>query len=204
MLSTEYRKPPAETPPRRTVRIVRRRLPPRTALISLVITVLAAACAFIAWRLWRDDGAVAPYQRTLDDVLLTYRCVRGDVFKSKGQAVPLDCPNCGRPAHPVAIFECPSHHQHEAMVRFAAPNDRLPVIDQVKLLPGGEWTKSDAELKCSKCGLPLNRRPEDAIDFEKLKPRDPDGLHKRSAPTPAPEWPRREPGPERPLPDPTP
>lgn len=202
MHSAEYRKQSAEMPHRRTVRIVKRRLPSRTAAISLAITALAAACGFVAWRLWQADAGVVPYQRTLGDVLLTYRCPRGDDFQAKGQVTAINCPNCGRPAFPVATFACDAHHSQEVWVRFRTDSDGDPVVDQVRPLPNGEWTKLDEGLKCQRCGLPMTRVSEDTIDFNRLRPRDPEGGIRRSAPPgPADDSPRSDSGADRPLPE---
>jgi len=164
---------------RRTVRIVKRRLPPKAALISLFITATAAACAFLAWRLWQVEDDVAPFRRTLPDVLLTYQCTRGDTFQAKGQVEPIRCPDCGREAYPLATYICPTHQDQDVLVRFVVGDDGDPVVGEVRTSHTAAWTKPEDGVRCTKCGAIMTLWNDETIDAARLKHRE---ARKRSAP----------------------
>jgi hypothetical protein len=185
--------------PRHTVRIVKRRLPPRAALISLGITACAAGVGFLAFRVWETDEPVTAFRPTIGDVFLTYRCERGDVFQSRGQVEPLPCPTCGRPAHPLATYTCQAHGDQDFLVQFAVGADGEPVVARLRALPHGVWIEAGHGPQC-RCGAIMTRKPVDEIDFGKLKRREGEGSPRKPVQA-APERPKAEaPQPETPSP----
>jgi len=147
---------------RRKVRIVKRRLPSRGAIISLAIAVGASATALFAWRVFRPVPPAVPYIRTLSDVLLTYECQQGHRFTAPGQVGPLACPICKAPAYPRMTFECPIHGKREVEVQFAISADGFEEVSQMRL-PGGQWTSRGKGLRCPSCQSPLVRPKQDDL-----------------------------------------
>lgn len=153
---SEPARPEVPIPHRPTVRIVKRRLPPQTALISLLIAAAAAAVAFGAWYVWRDDVGQQVVHRTIFDVMLPYRCERGHRFNAPGQAGPLRCPQCGTQAHAVTDYVCPIHGETEVAVEFALDAHGEAVVTKLSV-EAGEWVNADTGIRCPRCGQALFR-----------------------------------------------
>jgi len=167
-------------------------MPPRTALISLMVAAAAAAVAFGAWRVFRDDAVRPVVQRTVRDVLLTYKCERGHTFNAMGQAEPLKCPFCGTPAHAITQYVCPLHGDVEVSVEFTLDADGEPIVSKLRL-PGGRWVDVEAGLRCPRCGQPLYREDHNSVaDFGRERR---EGEAPRRPAIPPNEQPRPQPGP---------
>jgi predicted RNA-binding Zn-ribbon protein involved in translation (DUF1610 family) len=197
-LTTELSRPAAEDHRKPTVRIVKRRMPTPTALASLLIAAAAAAMAFGAWRVWREDSGPPVYRRTIADLVLTYECLRGHRFNAQGQVEPLKCMSCGTPAFPVTTYVCPAHGEIEVMVRFEL--DAKGEAEVAAISRDGErWLTVELGLQCPRCGQPMFRESESTIADLGKKP---DGEATRRPPTPTKEQPRPSFSPENDFPQP--
>jgi uncharacterized protein (UPF0212 family) len=194
-MSFESSKPEVESPHRPTVRIVKRRMPPQAALISLLVASAAAAVAYGAWRVWRDDFRDPVVTRTLEDVVLNYKCERSHTFVAMGQAEPLKCPQCGTPAYAVATYVCPVHGDTEVAVDFELNAYGEPVMARLRL-SGGKWVDVDVGLRCPRCGQPLHREYTNPLASlgDERKGVDGEGPPRRPAIPPS-EEPRPQPSP---------
>ncbi len=182
MVPVDGRRSTAEHSGRRKVRIVRRRLPPKAALFSLLIAASAAAVAFMAWRVWRQETPVVSGGRTLSDVLLNYRCGRGDSFRDKGRVEPIPCLICGRPAHPVAVYSCSQHGDFEVLVQFDTDSLGEAYVAKLRVWPSGEWHDAESGAACPRCGELMTRKPTESLDFNRLRRREGEGTPRRPVP----------------------
>lgn len=165
--------PPAKPQPdgasstrRRTVRIVKRRAPPRAATISVAMAVAAAILLPVVWHLWRGEEPVPLLERSLANAELTWRCEAGHLFRAKGHAFGADgltdartCWRCGKPAYPSARYACPVHGAYDVTLRFAKGEDGFEVVSRIRLT-GREWVFADEGVYCPRC----NRRLEYSRD----------------------------------------
>lgn len=157
--------------PKRKVRIVKRRLPPRGAIVSLAIALGASATVFLTWRVFRPVSPATPYVRTLQDVLLPHRCERGHEFNAPGQVGPIACPTCQTPAYAQTTFECPIHGARTVEVDYALTTDGAEEVSRLRLL-GGEWSSAQGGLRCPNCRSPLVRpRHEDISRLGQQRPK---------------------------------
>lgn len=158
--------PPVDRPHparRHTVRIVRRRIPSRAALLSLLTAMAAAAVAFAAWRWWQPAPTVAVYQRTLSDVEMSWRCEAGHSFTASGQVADRPCAMCDQPAYPVIGYECKQHGPVEVAVRFTSGPDGAPRMSQLRVNHGA-WFPASDPVRCPQCGAPMVPKPADPLD----------------------------------------
>jgi len=145
----------------------------------------SAAVAFVAWRVWQKESEIKIYRRTLGDVLLTYRCERGETFRAKGQVEALKCPSCGRPAYAVTSYFCPTHEEQDVAVQFKLDEHGEAVMSKTRVLPNGPWTDAELGVRCGKCGELMTRQMEDGIDLSRLRRFDGEGTPRRPVPTDA-------------------
>lgn len=183
MLS-ESRSPATEAPRRPTVRIVRRRLPPAAALISLSITAVAAIIAFVAWRVWREDEPLAGPERTLAGMVLTHRCEQGHrPFEAGAQIDHRTCTQCGQPAYPVTRYHCPTHGDQAVLVQFTLDELGEPAVARVRALAGGDWAAVELGVECPLCNEPMTYESKDSIDFKRFKKREGEGSPRKPVAT---------------------
>ncbi len=141
---------------RHKVRIVKRRLPQRGAIISLAIAIGASAIVFLAWRVFRPTPPVVAYTRTLGDVLLSYECERGHAFNAPGRIGALACPTCQTPSYPRTNYICPIHNEQPVEVDFSMTPDGTERVSRIRV-PEGEWKTPEEGVRCSKCRSPLSQ-----------------------------------------------
>lgn len=153
---------------RRTVRIVRPRLP-RTAALSLLVAVVTAGVLFGVWRFFRQDEHPVINPRGLSDVYLNWRCTVGHSFRALGQVQPRACPTCGRLSYPVAVFLCPEHGEHEVAIRYALDADGEPQPTEFRV-GRGKWVSLE-DLRCPRCAHRLIRKPRDPFEDRERGPR---------------------------------
>ncbi len=156
---------------RHTVRIVRRRTLSPTAALSIVTAMSAAAVAFAAWCWWQPAPTVPVYQRTINDVELSWKCEAGHSFTATGQVADRPCAMCDQPAYIVTQYECPQHSTIEVAVRFISDADGTPRVSQFRVNKG-TWFPATDPVPCPHCGVPMHRKltdPLDAINHSKKK-----------------------------------
>jgi hypothetical protein len=153
---------------RPTVRIVKRRVLPRAALLSLGLAAAAAGVAFAAWRWWRPAPTGPVYRRSIEDVELTWKCEAGHPFTFPGRLTELPCTRCGQPAFPVTAYDCPEHGSFEVAVRFAIDASGNARVSHVRF-QGGEWAPVADGPRCPKCGEQLVRKLTDPLPRTKKK-----------------------------------
>ncbi|MEK7731297.1 MAG: hypothetical protein AAB363_05520 [Planctomycetota bacterium] len=148
---------------RHTVRIVQRRTPSRAAMLSLVMAISAAAVAFAAWRWWRPAPTVPVYQRTINDVELSWKCEAGHSFTASGQVADRPCAMCDQPAYAMTPYECPQHGRTEVAVRFTSGADGAPRVSQFRVNQG-TWFPATDPVRCPHCDVPMLRKLTDPLD----------------------------------------
>ncbi len=151
------------SPRRHTVRIVKRRRLSRTARLSLVMAMSAAAVAFAAWRWWRPEPTVPVYRRTINDVEFSWRCEAGHPFTAPGQVNDRPCKECDRPAHVVTSYACERHGAVEVAVRFNSGADGVPRASQFRV-GRGDWFPATDPVPCPHCQMPMARVQTDPLD----------------------------------------
>ena len=147
---------------RHTVRIIKRRRPPRAAILSLLVSASTAAVLFAGWRMWRDDQPVVIPSREVSDVVLTWKCKHGHSISARGRAGTRPCHSCDSPMYPVTVYECDAHGQVEVMVQFiedASGGFRIAK----RRVARGRWVEQESDLRCPRCGRPLTRRKADDL-----------------------------------------
>lgn len=147
--------------PRHTVRIVKRRIPSRTAGLSLAAVAFTAVFSFVAWRWWRSDSItqLAPPPTSFTDVEMDWRCSAGHTFAATGQTGTRGCPQCGGAASPYAIYACEKHKAFEVQAEFAGDKEGRTGVAKFKA-PGGEWTDAADGPKCPRCGKVMVRKQD--------------------------------------------
>ncbi len=148
---------------RSTVRIVDRRSPSRTALISLLVTGAAAVLLIVVWRFWRTDVPASAVQRQIWEVTLDWRCEALHPFRDVGAVGARPCPRCGRPAYPIGTWSCEDHGDIEAAVRFQTDESGQWTPSEYRL-DGTEWGEAVEVLRCPKCDSELRRKREDPLE----------------------------------------
>lgn len=151
---------PAHRP---TVRIVRRRTVPRTAVISLALAAAAVMVLFFVWRLWRRDEVSEMRRRGLTDVEVTWKCDGGHTFRAEAHDGARSCWTCNRPANPVANYSCPDHGTYEAAVQFSTDGKGVSRVAKVRM-QDASWKEPAEGLRCPKCGSDLVRAKADPLD----------------------------------------
>lgn len=145
---------------RRMVRIAKPRVVTRTAAVSLLIVVLPVVGVYAAWRFWQQDEEVELVVRTLDRVVLDWKCERRHQFEDRGQVEPRICPTCGKPAYPVEMYHCPRHGPVEVAARFTTDANGNARPSEFRIGPR-KWVPVEDGLHCLRCGQQLVRKPED-------------------------------------------
>lgn len=148
--------------PRHTVRIVRRRVPPKAAWISLLLAAIVAGGVYGFWRLWRSEPPLQFATRRLTEFELDWRCEGGHRFRALGQIDPKQCSTCQKTSYPVADFACPQHGVFEVSGKFARNKDGPERMTHYRL-PGRSWVSADDPLPCPKCGQELVRAWPDPL-----------------------------------------
>lgn len=167
-------------------------MPPQTALISLLIAAAAAAVAFGAWYVWRDEAGPPVVGRRVTDLVLPYRCERGHLFNALGEVEPLSCPQCGATAYAITEYICPVHGQSDVAVQFELDAYGEAFVTKMRV-EGGDWVDVDAGLRCPRCGQALYREQGNPLAHLGEAPRE--GEIPRRPPIPPSEQPRPQPGP---------
>jgi len=147
---------------RHKVRIVKRRVIPRAAVLSLVLALGAAAITFSTWRMFRVPTPVESYTRSLKDLILPYICDRGHEFNAPGAVGAPPCPICGVPTQHVTSLICPVHGEQRVEVQFERGEDGIERIGRLRL-PKGPWVTPEQGLRCPKCQAPLSRKAPDDL-----------------------------------------
>lgn len=161
MLSAGSRGPSQVAQPRRTVRIVKRRIPSRAAALSLAAVAATAVFSFAAWRWWRSD-AIMPLPLpppTLFDVDLDWRCSAGHTFNALGRTGSRQCPQCGGIAFAFAAYHCERHGTYEVQAEFAREADGRERAVKFKV-QGGEWADAGDGPHCPRCGAVMVRKQD--------------------------------------------
>ncbi len=148
-------------PRRHTVRIVKPRIPSRTAALSLAAVAVTAVFSFAAWRWWRSDAIVVieSVPPALFEVELDWRCPAGHSFAAPGQIGSRQCPRCGAAAFPYATYSCQKHGEFEVQVEFARGADGGTRISRLKVA-GGEWKDAGSGPQCPRCGQIMVRNKD--------------------------------------------
>lgn len=160
-----------DTPTRkRTVRIVRPRKTSKAGTISIVLSASAAVLVLVARQAFQQDEAEPPFQRTLADVEMEWRCEAGHLFRASGQVGARKCWTCGRPAFAFTRFSCPQHGEFEVAVEFEAtdPDVHRPAKLRVER---GPWVPFEEGAACPRCHRKMSRAAVDPL--QNLKPRKP-------------------------------
>jgi len=148
---------------RHTVRIVRRRTLSPAAALSIVTAMSAAAVAFAAWCWWRPAPEVPFYQRTINDVILNWKCEAGHYFSASGQVAERLCASCDQPAFVVTPYECPQHGMTDVAVRFTTGDDGVSRVSQFRV-NRGNWFPAADPVPCPHCHVPMVRKLADPLD----------------------------------------
>lgn len=142
---------------RPTVRIVEPRVNWRAALVTLGLTALTGALLVLVWHLWRADPPIQPYQRSLAETELDWRCDGGHSFRAPGGTGSRGCAICKAPAYPLAVYACDVHGSFDVQVEFHRDADGAERIKHRRLLPvHGLWIPADENLTCPKCSRELS------------------------------------------------
>ena len=162
---------------RRTVRIVEPRSATRTAVISFLITAVAAMFALVIWLSLRSPVEEGPVQRVLTEVDVDWRCDAGHAWREKGQIEPRDCQtkDCECVMWPAAPWSCENHHRFHGAVRLELDAMGLPRPVEFRLR-GHDWVVAGDPLVCPKCSKLLKEVVGDPLEVVKRRKR-------RSAPT---------------------
>ena len=131
---------------------VRERKPQRkTALVSLIMAVVAALLTFAGWRAWQADKSAVAKQRDIRDVVVTWECPSGERFEAPGGCVPLPCPQEGQTADIVLLCECPQHGQFECYARYQPDEAWRARLSEARFRDG-PWEPVDDGICCPQCG----------------------------------------------------
>lgn len=152
----------AHPPPRRTVRIVKRRTS-RPANISLAVAAAAAVVLLAVWRLWQTEEVIVPQQRQFRDIDVVWKCEVGHSFKAAGQIGSKACWTCDRPAFPVTYYACRIHGPYEIAARFAAGEGGVARISELRR-PGLEWVSIEEGVNCPRCKRRLVHKTRDPAE----------------------------------------
>lgn len=168
---------PVPSTHRRTVRIVGRRRPSRTATVSLIVAGMTAAGVFGIWRVWHSGEArLEPYVRTIFDTELRWRCEAGHLFEAPGQIEPRHCWKCGGIAYPVTQYRCPTHGAFEAAVQFASDPDGTVRPAQLRFR-GDSWLPAEDHPACPRCGQPMELVPVHSLTGIRPEQAEPGGRY---------------------------
>jgi len=159
MTTTGFKGPIQEARPRRTVRIVKKRIPTQAAALSLAAVALTAVFTFGAWRWWDSDTVSPPPapQPTLFEVELDWRCAAGHTFSATGQVGTRICPQCGQRAYPFAKYSCEKHGAYEVQAEFVRDAAGKTRVGRFKV-SGGEWAEAGDGPRCPRCGAVMERK----------------------------------------------
>ena len=122
----------------------------------------SAALLLIIFRvLVRTDDRPKPFERTITDVELVWRCDTGHEFHAAGQVEARACWTCGRSAYPVTRYECPVHGEFEVSVKFKQSQAGVAEPSELRLAPR-DWVPADKPLECPRCRRAMTRVPTDS------------------------------------------
>jgi len=141
------------------VRIVKPHRVSRTASVTLLAAAMAAAILFLAWRFWRMDDEVV-VRAAPGDRLVEWRCEAGHSFEDRGKSVERECPICGKPAFPFAIYHCPVHGPFNVSARFERDETGVIRLSQYRI-EGRKWTSAKDGIRCPLCSEELEHKPID-------------------------------------------
>ncbi len=130
---------------------------------SLVLAMSISAVAFAVWRWWRPAPTVPVYQRTINDIEMSWKCEGGHTFSARGQVADRQCAMCDQPAFVVAAFECSKHGMTEVAARFTYGPDGAPRVSQFRVNQGN-WFPAADPVPCPYCGVPMVRKQTDPLD----------------------------------------
>ena len=100
------------------VRIVIHGTRNKGAIASLLVAVVAAASVWAGYWVWHHDDTVVPQKRSIEDVIVRWRCPNGHVFEAKGSYDAIPCPTCSQPARVLITYRCPEHPTVDLLVMF--------------------------------------------------------------------------------------
>lgn len=146
-----------------SVRIVRHRKIPRSAVWSLVAASLVLIFLFLASRKGNEDFPSVFPARSLADIQLEWKCPVGHSFQMAGKTGVRRCIACNRPTTPVTQYSCEDHGRYEVRVEFAESEAGAPQVARVKL-PGRSWADAPAGLRCPKCRKKLRLSRRDPLE----------------------------------------
>ncbi len=147
---------PTSAPPRRTVRIVKRRLPTRAAALSLAAVAATAVFALASWGWWRSDRVEPVPAPNLLETEIDWRCAGGHEFASPGQPGSRPCPICAETSFPTAMYQCDKHGSYAVLVEFEVRPDGSTPVTKYRV-QGGLWATADSGPRCPRCGAALTR-----------------------------------------------
>jgi len=145
---------------RKTVRIIESRSGVRTAAISFLITAAVAVLTIVVWLSTRKTVEPPAVQRTLQEVMLDWRCDNGHTLTYPGKIGPRHCEKCGGEMWPVATWSCENHHSYKVAVRLEIGPDGRPGPKEFRL-GRRDWVPAGTVLTCPRCGQPLIQRVRD-------------------------------------------
>jgi hypothetical protein len=161
MSPVEPQLPSTHSAPRRRVRIVTRRRPPRAAMASLVLAITAAVLLPVVWRFWKAEVVVSPPDTGIATKELEWKCDSGHYFRASGHSFNDEgltahraCWVCDRPAFPVTEVVCAVHGPVEVRVRLSAGDGAATRISRLRLA-GREWVSAEKGVRCARCSRPL-------------------------------------------------
>ena|GEM_PF-4665740 len=143
------------------VRIVIHGTRNKGAIASLLVAVVAAASVWAGYWVWHHDDRVVPQKRSIEDVIVRWRCPNGHVFEAKGSYGAIPCPTCNQPARVLITYRCPKHSTVDLLVMFDETTGKPTHVQ----FEGGKWIPVSTIIPCPHCGREMH--PKRYSPFEK-------------------------------------
>ena len=132
----------------------------RAALFCLVLGGTVIVLLPFVWHALQRDPPTVPAARTLEDVVLHWKCDAGHTFDAPGHVDPVFCKKCNNHAYPVTGYHCARHGRFQVQVKFQRAADGTVTTSAVRLL-GRDWASESDGVYCPNCERRLTYEPAD-------------------------------------------
>lgn len=148
----------------------------RRGALSLAIACAVALVVWFSWAMMQEAPADPAEQRTLEQVVVSWKCSDGTAFEAPGAPGPIPCPDGEGEAYIVARYRCPEHELIEARLRHEYNESGQLVLAAISYEPG-VWIEYPQRLSCPYCGSQLIH--DEPSVFERSLQRPPKNPPKR-------------------------
>ncbi len=132
----------------------------RAAVFCLVLGGSVIVLLPFVWHALQRAPLPSVAERTLENVVLQWKCDAGHTFEAPGHVDPVFCKTCNNNAYPVTGYACPRHGRFQVQVKFERADDGSLRTAAVRLM-GRDWASEAEGVRCPRCERRLKYEQRD-------------------------------------------